>query len=270
MQLKEIDLYIILKLKKMSKAKRYSILIFIFYFLACGEKTEIINKEVTIKGTNNKITIQVPKNCEQFSSNIRESIDFLKKSARKDLSLKKIYDKADLLGEFSERIQGITIAQCKINKNMNVYDPNFSDQVFYSELVKSYIEFQKWKDLKTYNTESTKLLDSAINKIYTNAYKNKKEELSSFINDMALSFSSQAGSTIIIFVNGQMACATIADIKGDVVCVIPKKYLLPVPNEITYIKIVATAIGFTPKELNYSLGETMLLASKGKRINLDD
>lgn len=253
----------------MRNLKKYLVLLLSFLFIGCNEKIQFTNKEFTIKGTGSKITIQVPNKCELFSSSLKESVEYLKVSAKKDQALKKIYDKADLISEFSERIQAITIAQCKINQTSNVYDPNFSDQVFYSELVKSYVEFQQWKDLKTGATGTTELLDSAINRLYSNMYNHKNGELSNLVNDMAFSFNSAAGSTVVIYVNGQMACATVANSNGDVTCVVPKKYLLPIPNEITYIKIAATAIGFTPKELNYSLGEAILKATNGKRISID-
>jgi hypothetical protein len=253
----------------MSNIKACLTLLLYFFFISCNDNIKFTNKKFTIKGTSNEITIQVPAKCEQFSSSVKESLDFLKVSAKKDQALKNIYDKADLISEFSERIQAITIAQCKINQQSNVYDPDFSDQVFYSELVKSYVEFQKWKDLKTGTTATTEILDSAINRIYSNMYNHKNEELSNLVNDMAFSFNSAAGSTVVIYVNGRMACATAANSKGEVMCVVPKKYLLPIPNEITYIKIVATAIGFTSKELNYSLGEAILKATNGRRINID-
>lgn len=251
----------------MKKVNRYLIVLLLVFTYGCEDNVKFEDKELIIKGTTNKIIVQVPKKCQQFSSTILESVEFLKKSAKSDQSLKKIYDKAELISEFSENIKAITIAQCEINRKSNVYDPNISDQAFYSELVKSYVEFQMWKDLKTAN--NSVLLDSAINRVYNNIYEHKNEELSNLVNDMAFSFKTAAGSTVVIYVNGQMACATVADATGEVTCVVPKKYLLPRPKEISFVKIVATAIGFEPKQLNYSMGEAMLQVRGGKRINLN-
>lgn len=255
------------------KISRLISFLLIFLFCQCEKKVKFINKDVIIKGTTNKITIQVPEKCGDFSEGVKMSLDAIVKYAGQDASLKATYDKVNIISEFSQRIKTITIAQCKIIQNSVVFDPNESDQVFYNQLVNDYIQYQKLRDftqLENLNEEQRKLIATAITEVYTNIYTNKKDEVIAILKDLKLTIKAIPTSNVTVKINGENVCMTAVDIDGIAVCFIPKKYLVPKPNEEYKIDIILASVGYADNIKTYSLGSLVLLEKKSGIIEFKE
>ena len=248
----------------------FSAIVCIVLFTQCKDKIKFVSKEVIIARSNpvTKMTIQVPESCDKFSQGVKISLDALVKYSGQEISLKGNYDKANVISEFSERIKTITTAQCKICQRSNIIDPNVSDQVFYNDLVKNYVEYQKIRDFSsaTLNDSEKTIIANALADVYRSIYTTKLDELPAYIKDMSLSMQGNPGGTFKVFVNDSLVCATVADNSGNAICIINKKYLIPPPDKQTEIHIRYSAIGFNEQQQGFTLGELILLNKSGNKI----
>ncbi|MFM7851811.1 MAG: hypothetical protein ACKO96_07785, partial [Flammeovirgaceae bacterium] len=156
-----------------------------------GQKIKFVEKDYIIKDSEpiQTLTLRIPNNCDEWSSNIKPNLsDFIAFSSR-DQGLQKFYDKLKLIEVYGSRLKDLTTAQCHINQNSNVIDPNFSDQVFFSDIVKNYFEFQAISDLYLHNLDENKKdsLKNSVVEIYRAVYKYKRDDLISMMNDLVLS-----------------------------------------------------------------------------------
>ncbi len=234
-----------------------------------GCPVKFTKKEFIIKGSNpvQKITLDVPESCEKFSNGVEVNIEAMVKYAGQEAELKANYDKVLLIEEFSDRLKAITSAQCKIVQTSTIIDTDVSDQTFYNEIVKDYVEYQKVKDLITSSPTETQKdeITKTILSVYETIYDNKKSELENFVDNLKIQLDVDTGANVFIFVNDNQIDAFQAGLDTPISYTIDKKHLLPKPNEQIKIRFKVSAIGFQDLGGEFSLAE---LREKEKQENV--
>ncbi len=232
-----------------------------FFLFGCPDKkNDFTDKVVLIEGTNppEKISIQVPNDCQKFGDGVKVSIDALVKYSEKELgSLKGNFEKAKIISEYAQRIQTICIAQCNLVRTSTVISTKKSDYDLYSKIVSDYTEYQKIRDLITSNpTESqkNKITDSIL-EVYEDLYDSKKDELIENAEAVTFTINASVGQNITLYIGDEMIAGTVPDANGIATLTIPQKFMVPKPKEVVKVRIKITSIGFAETNKTFSLGE---------------
>lgn len=231
-------------------------------------------KEFIIRGSNpvEKISLDVPESCEKFSNGVEINIEAMVKYAGQEAELKANYDKVLLIEEFSDRLKAITSAQCKIVQTSTIIDTEVSDQTFFNEIVKDYVEYQKVRDLITSSpTQSQKdEITNTILSVYETIYDNKKDELTNYVDNLKIQLDVETGANVFVYVNDDEIAAFQAGFDTPISYTIDKKYLLPKPNEQIKVRFKVSAVGYQELVKEFTLGELRDKEQKDIPLNIKE
>lgn len=239
-----------------------------------GQKIKFTEKDYIIKNSDpvQTVTLRIPNSCDEWSGNVKPNInDFIAFSSREE-SLQKFYEKLKLVTVYSDRLKDITTAQCHINQNSNVIDPNFSDQVFFSDIVKNYFEFQSISNLYLHDLSNDKKdsLKNSVIEIYRAVYKFKKQDLLTLMNDLILNVNAkEPGINVTLKRNENPIKYTVTDSNGKARFVIEKELTVPEPDELIEFTVDIAFIGYASKSFKFGLGELTAKSTDEITLNID-
>jgi uncharacterized tellurite resistance protein B-like protein len=254
--------------------KYISILFSVLSWTTYGQKIKFVEKDYVIKDSNpvQTLTLRIPNSCDEWGKNIRPNLnDFIAFSSR-ETSLQKFYDKLQLVALYGNRLKDLTTAQCHINQNSNVIDPNFSDQVFFSDIVKNYFEFQAISDLYLHNLDENKQdsLKNSVIEIYRAVYKYRKDDLISMMIDLVLNIKlNEPGVNLVLKRNNTPIKGTVTDANGYAKFVVEKQLTVPEPDELIEFTIEVSSVSFTSKTFKIGLGELTAKSFKKAELVID-
>ncbi|WP_138993972.1 hypothetical protein [Larkinella sp. C7] len=196
-------------------------------------------RTVYVKGTMQEIIISVPKRCDRFSEEVSEIFTSIQKLSHKNIEVAtQNYEKLKILNENADRLKAICVAQCHFIRTSIVIDPNESDYSFYSNLLKNYIDYQKFKDFLNGEFVDQEKITNNMLAMYRNVYETKKPELECLVKDFIFAINSPINGQVELYINGEFVASAPSNRNGKAILTIPKESMITHPDSTSKVDIV--------------------------------